>query len=232
MIAIIPARGGSKGLPRKNIKKLDGIPLIGYTIKAALNAKCIDKVIVTTDDEEIASIAKEYGADIPFIRPGELATDTSLAVDVYLHVINFFNERLQSPIDKFMVLLPTVPFRTERHIDAAYQLFREKGCTTLISVKEAETPPSWYMYQNVEGKLQNCNYGREKAYVRNRQMDGGYVIPNGAIYILDYRLLKDKRTYYFEDTIGYLMDKRDSVDIDTMDDFLYAEFLMKEVGGK
>lgn len=232
MIAIVPARGGSKGLPGKNIKELDGIPLIGYTIKAALKAKCVDKVVVTTDDEEIASVAKKYGADVPFIRPEELATDTSLAVDVYLHAIDFLKEKQQFAIEKFMVLLPTVPFRTERHIDDAYQLFRKKGCKTLVSVTEAETPPSWYMYQSEEGKLQNCNYGREEAYVRNRQMDEGYVIPNGAIYILDYQLLKDKRTYYCEDTIGYLMDRRDSVDIDTLDDFLYAEFLMKEVGGK
>ena len=126
MLAIIPARGGSKGLPGKNIKNLCGKPLISYTINAALSATCIDKVIVSTDDESIAQIAVDNGAEVPFIRPSEIATDTASAVDVYLHAIDFMNTKKDREIKKFIVLLPTVPFRTAKHIDEAYNLFNTK----------------------------------------------------------------------------------------------------------
>lgn len=226
MIALIPARGGSKGLPGKNIRELNGKPLIAYAIDAAKEAKCIDRVVITTDDEKIADVAKKYGAEVPFLRPAELATDTAGAIDVYLHAIDFLSNEAGGKIDIFMVLLPTAPFRTAKHIDEAYRLFVEKKCTSLVSVTKAETPPSWYFYRNSEGKINNCKFGIDSSFVSNRQEDDDYVIPNGAIYILDYDLLKNKRTYYAEDTVGYLMSRRESVDIDTMDDLLYADFLM------
>ncbi len=228
MIAIIPARGGSKGLPGKNIKVLNGKPLIAYAIEAALKADCIDEVIVTTDDDNIADVARKYGAQVPFIRPEYLATDTASAIDVYLYAIDFLMKKKNQKIDKFMVLLPTAPFRTEEHIDDAYNLFTEKKSNTLVSVTMAETPPGWYLTKDADEMISNCGFGRKDAYMANRQNDNAYVIPNGAIYILDYDLLKNERTYYCENTVGYLMSRRDSVDIDTMDDFLYAEFLMKE----
>ena len=229
MIAIIPARGGSKGLPGKNIKELNGKPLIAYAIEAALGAKCIDEVIVTTDDEKIASVAKKYGAQVPFMRPEELATDTASAVDVYIHASEYMRDNAGHNIDKFMVLLPTAPMRTSRHIDEAYELFTEKQPTTLLSVSPAEIPPNWYLNQTSDGVISNCGFGRKSdKMLGNRQQDGDYVVPNGAIYILDYNLLKTKRTYYAADTVGYLMSRKDSVDIDTMDDFLFAQFLMSK----
>ena len=111
MIAFIPARGGSKGVPGKNIKELCGKPLIAYTIEAALKAEKIDRVIVTTDDEDIAKVAREYGAEVPFMRPDYLASDTSSAVDVYLHAAEFVMDETGEKLDKFMVCLPTVPCR-------------------------------------------------------------------------------------------------------------------------
>lgn len=228
MLAIIPARGGSKGLPGKNIKELNGIPLIAYTIRAALDASCIDRVIVTTDDEKIAMIAKESGAEVPFMRPESLASDTASAVDVYIHAVEYMINVQEKKIDKFIVLLPTVPLRTGRHIEEAYQKFVESGARTLISVKEADVPPSWYLYRNKNGRIANCGYGLDRGIVDNRQMDQGYYIPNGAIYILDYTLLKEERTYYCNDTVPYIMGKKESVDIDTIDDFIYAEFLIRD----
>ncbi len=227
MLAIIPARGGSKGLTGKNIKELNGTPLIAYTIQAALGAPCIDHVIVTTDDKKIAMIAREYGAEVPFVRPGFLASDTASAIDVYIHAVEHMINIQNKNIEKFIVLLPTVPFRTSEHIEDAYQKFMNTGARTLISVKNAETPPSWYLYQDDLGRISNCNFGLDRGIVNNRQMDQGYFIPNGAIYILDYLLLKEKRTYYCDNTIPFIMSRKESIDIDTFDDFKYADFLMQ-----
>lgn len=227
MLAIIPARGGSKGLPGKNIKELNGLPLIAYTIRAALDAACIERVVVTTDDEKIAMTAQKYGAEVPFIRPEILASDTASAIDVYIHAAEYIMSDQGDMIEKFMVLLPTVPFRERKHVEEAYQKFTESGAETLISVKEAEVPPSWYLYKDENDRIFNCRFGSDKGLVSNRQMDQGYYIPNGAIYILDYKLLKEKRTYYCDNTIPYIMNRKESVDIDTIDDFEYAEFLMR-----
>lgn len=125
MLAIIPARGGSKGLPGKNIKKLMGKPLIAYTIEAALNSSAINRVIVSTDDDKIASVAKQYGAEVPYIRNSELASDSASAIDVYIDAIQRLE--IENRTDPFMVLLPTVPFRTSENIDEAYDCLIKKG---------------------------------------------------------------------------------------------------------
>lgn len=231
MIAIIPARGGSKGLPGKNIRELAGKPLISYSIMSAMKADCIDRVLVTTDDEKIAKVAESYGAEIPFIRPPELATDNSSAVDVYIHAVEYMINTEKCDVDSFMVLLPTAPLRTSHHIMEAYDLFVNRNAATLISVVEAETPPSWYMQLSENGMIQNCGFGNNENAISNRQNNKTYYIPNGAIYILNYNLLKSKRTYYCDKTIGYVMSRCDSVDIDTLDDFDYAEYLLTKSKG-
>lgn len=227
MIALIPARGGSKGLPGKNIKNLCGKPLIAHTIGAALNASGIDRVVVTTDSEEIAEIAKQYGAEVPFLRPEELAGDTSSAVDVYLHAVDFLQKESGQEIQKFMVLLPTAPLRGSENIEQALKEFYEKKAETLISMKEAETPISWYYGMNEEGRVKNLGFDGQNA-VKNRQVNNVYYIPNGAIYILDTRLLREKRTYYSDNTVAYLMSQEESVDIDCALDFKIAELLLSQ----
>ena len=210
MLAIIPARGGSKGLPGKNIRELEGKPLIAYTIEAALNAKVVDRVVVTTDDEKIAGVAKKYGAEVPYMRSAELASDSASAVDVYIDAIQRLGEKYES--EPFMVLLPTVPFRTSKHIEDAYDLFKEKQAKTLISVVKADVPVSWYLSINRNGILYSQGYGVKRGNLLNRQANESSYIPNGAIYILDYNLLREKRTYYCEWTIPYIMDKSNSRD--------------------
>ncbi len=224
MLAIIPARGGSKGLPGKNIKPLCGKPLIQYTIEAAKKSKYIDEVVVTTDDEKIASVSKAAGARVPFLRPLNLATDTSSAVDVYIHAVEFMAEYYQKPIDKFMVLLPTAPLRNAKHINEAYELFVAQRANTLISVRESDIPPSWFLTLDRNGRIANAGFGMKDGVISNRQTNRKYYIPNGAIYILDYGLLKNERTYYSDNTVSYIMETKDSVDIDTIDDFMYAEY--------
>lgn len=228
MIAIIPARGGSKGVPGKNIRPLCGKPLIVYTIESALKSKYIEKVIVTTDDEEIAEISKQAGADIPFMRPDYLAGDTSSAVDVYIHAAEFL---IGSGYDmsEFMVLLPTVPLRDENDIDSAVELFREKKGTTLLSFKETEVPVSWICNVDEEGRASNANLDVSGSPMYNRQNSRKqHYIPNGAIYILNYQLLKDKRTYYCDNTIAYVMPRDRSIDIDSFLDFELAEFMINK----
>lgn len=227
MLAIIPARGGSKGIHGKNIKELCGKPLIAYTIEAALEAEKIDKVIVTTDSRKIAEVAIQYGAEIPFMRPPCLAGDDSSAVDVYLHAVESLEERYGIRADKFAVLLPTAPLRDSHDIDLAIQTMNKCMCTTLISVVEADIPVSWYYQMNENMIIKNAGFDSDNA-IENRQMNRKYYVPNGAIYLLDYSLLKAKRTYYTNDTVGYVMEKMKSIDIDTEADFEYAEYLMKK----
>ena len=228
MICIIPARGGSKGVPGKNIKPLCGKPLIAYTIEAAKAAKEIDRVIVTTDDEHIAAVAREYGAEVPFMRPAELSSDTASAVDVYLHATEFVMDETKEQIDTFMVCLPTVPCRDVRHIDEAVELFYKERATTLISFAEAEVPAGWYHTMDDKGRMANAGFGASGKNMANRQANDKYYIPNGAIYILDYQLLKEKRTYYCDNTVGYVMSREDSVDIDYPIDFEIAELMMEK----
>ena len=227
MIALIPARGGSKGLPGKNIKNLCGKPLIAHTVEAALKAEGIERVIVTTDSEEIAAVAREYGAEVPFLRPAALAGDNSSAVDVYLHAVDFLEKESGRSIEKFMVLLPTAPLRNSVNIEQALRQFYEKNAETLISMREAETPISWYYEMNIEGRVKNLGLDAENA-VKNRQVNKKYYIPNGAIYILDKKLLKEKRTYYSDNTVAYLMSAEQSVDIDCELDFKMAELLLSQ----
>lgn len=228
MIAFIPARGGSKGVPGKNIKDLCGKPLIAYAIEACKQANGIDRVIVTTDDEDIARVAKECGAEVPFMRPDYLASDTASAVDVYIHAAEWVMNETGEKLDKFMVCLPTVPCRDARHIDEAIEQFEKQGATTLISFTEAEVPPGWYHVMDENGRVSNAGFGAAGKNMANRQMNAAYYIPNGAIYILDYELLKNNRTYYCDNTTAYIMSREDSVDIDYPIDFEIAKLMMEK----
>ena len=133
MLAIIPARGGSKGLPGKNIKLLDGVPLICHSIKTALASNLIDRVILSTEDKEIASVAKNCGAEVPFMRSIDFASDTSMVMDSYLEVVDWIAKENSKPIEAFVALLPTVPLRTSKDIDDAIKIFNNKNANSVIS---------------------------------------------------------------------------------------------------
>lgn len=229
MIAIIPARGGSKGLPGKNIKKLAGKPLIAHTIEAALHATSVDQVIVSTDSEEIASIAAAYGATVPFMRPAFLATDEASAVDVYLYTVERLMQELDITIQEFMVLLPTSPLRTGDDIDRAHELYNQKNGITLISVSEVHSPIEWLLKKDNDGFLKNAGLGDTRTML-NRQNYESYYEPNGAIYILNYEYLKSNRSYYAEKTIPYVIDSLKAIDIDTLSDFKLAEAILSIPG--
>ncbi|GAU77771.1 cytidylyltransferase domain-containing protein [Fusibacter sp. 3D3] len=222
MIAIIPARGGSKGLPRKNIKLFHGKPLIAYTIEAALNSKYIERVIVSTEDAEIAEISKKYGAEVPFLRPAELATDTSKAIDAYVFTVESLQEINKMTFDQIVILQPTSPLRKATHIDEAIELFFERGANSIISVTPSDHPPQWYKTIDTQGVLHSYI---DSDNSKNRQELELTYIPNGAIYVFNYSFLKENASYYSDSTYAYVMEKRFSIDIDSMYDFALAEII-------
>jgi CMP-N-acetylneuraminic acid synthetase len=228
ILAIIPARGGSKGLPRKNIKPLLGKPLIAWTVEQAKNSKYIDKVVVSTDDEEIAEISKKYGAEVPFLRPKELARDDSPTIDAIIHAINWFEERGEF-FDILILLQPTSPLRTTEDIDNAIELFlNNKDALSLISVKENEHPPFWSL--EIENKFLKPLFGEEYFKKRRQELPKSYM-PNGAIFISYVDILKKYKTFYTPKTIAYIMPPERSIDIDNEFDFLLAEFILKNKMG-
>jgi len=226
MIAIIPARGGSKGLNRKNIRSLGGVPLICHTIKTALAAKSISRVLVSTEDKEIASIALECGAEVPCLRPSKLAADNSIVIDTYLHMLEKISKDSSHTIESFVALLPTVPLRLPIDIDNAVKIFEDKKADTVISVTQAPVPVQWYKKITSEGLLQN--YFPEFNLTKNRQEEEITYIPNGSIYIFQTEILRMTRQYYNDNTYPYIMPLERSADIDELIDFEWAEFLLNK----
>lgn len=228
MLAIIPARGGSKGIPGKNIKLLCGKPLIVYTIEAAMAAKSVDRIILSTDDPKTAKIACKYDVEIPFMRPAYLAQDDSLANDVYIYTIDRLNTSSKSQYEEFIVLQPTSPFRTAIDIDNTIELFHEKRADSLISVSEASHPPLWAKKIDSLGKLKD--YFNINIDNKNRQDLETAYMPNGAIFILKLSLLKSLNSFYSDNTYAFFMPHERSLDIDSPIDFEFAEFLMRKHG--
>lgn len=226
MLAIIPARGGSKGLPGKNIKLMNGKPLIVYTFEAAKNSKFIDRIILSTDDDEIAGVAKQFDIEVPFMRPSHLATDDALAIDNYLYTIERLNSEQNNNILEFCVLQPTSPLRIADDIDNSIELFYKENADSVISIYENPHPPIWSKKIDSQGKL--SSYFDLTSENKNRQELVNAYLPNGAIFVFKYSLLKEKRTYYSEHTFGYIMPNNRSIDIDNKLDFEFAEFLLKK----
>ncbi len=223
MIAIIPARGGSKGLPGKNIRPLNGKPLIAYAVEAALKAKHIDRVIVSTDDEQIAKVAVQYGAELPFMRPAELATDTAMAVDNYIYTIGRLEKESGKPIDAFVVLQPTSPLRIAEDIDNAVELFQSKDADSVVSYCKEDHPITWHKYLDEEGRFVNLF----EVTLKNRQDLRVSYYPNGAVYVFKTSIIRERK-YFTDKSYAYVMPKSRSVDVDTIDDFEYAEFLLRK----
>jgi len=223
MVAIIPARGGSKGLPGKNIKMLLDKPLIAYTIQAALNSSAVHRVIVSTDSEEIAEVSRQYGGEVPFMRPDYLATDNSIAIDTYIYTIEKMKNDFQEEVEDFIVLLPTCPFRSENEINEAVSLFKEKKADSVISYTPEHHPVSWHRYLDHDG----CILSSDSEKLSNRQDNEVSYYPNGAIYVFRRELILNGK-YYSNKSYAYVMNRHLSVDIDTQEDFDYAEYLIKK----
>ena len=219
-LAIIPARGGSKRLPRKNVLDLCGKPLIAWSIEAGLKSKYIDKLIVTSDDEDILSISEKYGSDI-IKRPEELSNDTATTFDALKHTIDNLEK-----YDYIVLLQPTSPLRNEKHLDEAIELLEEKNADAIVSVCEMDHSPLWSNTLPKDGSMKS--FLKEEVLNKRSQDLDKYFRLNGAIYICKMdKFLNNKGFFLKENIYAYLMNKEDSPDIDDEFDFLMTEYIMK-----
>lgn len=224
VVGIIPARGGSKGVKNKNIKLLSGKPLIAYTIEAALKSN-LDKVIVTTDSEEIAEVAIKFGAEVPFIRPSELATDKAKALPVIQHALAFLSE-LGQDFDAVMMLQPTTPFRRVEDINEAINTLHSTGADSVISVVNVQGHhPARMKYLGEDNRLVDPDFC-EKYENQPRQELEAMFIRNGAIYLTRTEVL-NAGSFKGDHCQAWLMPNELSVNIDTELDFAYAQWIQE-----
>ena len=223
ILVIIPARGGSKGIPHKNIKPLNGKPLIHYTIDEAREIVGDDDICVSTDDPEIIQCVEEYELKVPFIRPAELATDTAGTYEVLLHALNFY-EQQGKQYDVVLLLQNTSPFRTVRQIKEALALY-QSDIDMVVSVKECSANPYYSVFEeNQEGYLSICK-GDGNIF---RRQDAKVYEYNGAIYVINPQSLKAMPLNRFTRRIKYVMDEQTSLDLDTMNDWKMAELIASQ----
>jgi len=224
ILCIIPARGGSKGLPDKNIKDLLGKPLIAYSIEQARACRYIDKVIVSTDSVQIAKIARESKAEVPFIRPKYLATDTASGIDVLMHAVDWMEKNGNFNFDIVVLLLVTSPLRSVKDIDKSIELLFKKKAVNVFSVTESHRNPYFNMVEI--DNLGAVKLVKKGNFVR-RQSAPKVFDMNASIYIWRKDILKNKKKLFLKNTRLYFMPKQRSVDIDDGIDFKIVEMLMK-----
>lgn len=223
-LAVIPARSGSKGLKDKNIKLLQGIPLVGYTIKAALDSGIFDIVMVSTDSERYAEIAKKFGAEVPFLRSESTSGDRPTSWDVVKEVVEQYTEQGHK-FDSITLLRPTSPLRSADDIIQAHKLFDDKDANSIISVCEAEHSPLWSNV--IEPNLSMEHFAQTDDNVSCRQQLSTYYRLNGAIYIVNDKALHNIENLYLEKSYAYIMEQSHSIDIDSEFDFIIAEAILE-----
>ena len=226
VLAIIPARGGSKGLPGKNIKELCGKPLIAWSIEHAKSCSDIDRIVVSTDDREIAEVAKKYGAEAPFMRPAELANDTASTIDVIFHAINWLKKHEDYRQEYILLLQPTSPLRTIEDIEGAVQKLKDKGAQAVVSVCETDHHPWWSNILPEDGNMKD--FLKPEILNKRRQDLPVFYRLNGAIYLADTDYLYKCNGFLGPNTFAYKMPKSRSVDIDSDVDFKLAQLLLEE----
>ncbi len=223
-IAIIPARSGSKGLKDKNIRMLNGKPLMAYTIEAALKSKCFDVVMVSTDSKKYAKIARENGAEVPFLRNEETSRDKTSPWDVMKEVLEKYKE-LGEEFDTFALLQPTSPLRTAKDIKNAYAELAEKKANAVVSMCELEC--SMHLVNTLPKSLSMKGFISQEQYNKRRQDIRPYYRFNGAIYISKVKSFMKHMNIYDDKCYAYIMDRNSSYDIDDLNDLKIVEALMK-----
>ena len=223
-LVIIPARGGSKGIPHKNIKPLNDKPLIHYTIDVARGIAKDEDICVSTDDADIINCVENYGLKVPFVRPAELATDTAGTYEVLLHALDFY-EKQGRHYDVMLLLQNTSPFRTAQHVKEAMGLYRP-DIDMVVSVNQTKTNPYYNCFEDDEAGFLKKTLD-SSTFTRRQDAPVTYEY-NGAIYIINAEQLKKMHLGKFTRRVKYVMDSLHSVDLDDMMDWKYAEFLIKE----
>jgi CMP-N,N'-diacetyllegionaminic acid synthase len=220
LLALIPARGGSKGIPRKNIHPFCAKPLLQWSIDVALASAFVDQVVVSTDDPEIADVAKACGAEVPFLRPSELATDTTPGIGPVLHALDQLPE-----VKDVLLLQPTSPLRSIDDIDSIIKLRQHTGFASAVSLTLVHKHPAWMYYLPQDKRLDPV---LDQPQIHCRQQLTPVYVLNGALYLASRQFLCREKTFITTETVGYVMPNERSADIDTSLDLEWAEFLMKK----
>ncbi|MBN2669177.1 MAG: acylneuraminate cytidylyltransferase family protein [Bacteroidales bacterium] len=223
-MAVITARAGSKRLPNKNELDLAGKPLIAWTVEAAIKSKYIDRCVVSTDSIKLKEISEKFGAEVPFIRPLELAKDTTSSIDVIFHTI----DNLKETFDYLILLQPTSPLRTTENIDAAIEAM--ESSKALVSVCETEHSPLWT--NTLENDLSMANFIKPELIGKRSQDLPKYYRINGAIYIAELKYLQQNNGFLGHETKAFIMSQENSIDIDTAIDFKLSEIIINNNGFK
>lgn len=226
IVAIIPARGGSKAIPNKNIKDLAGKPMIAYTIEEALKVKEIDRVIVSTDSKEIASISEKYGAEVPFTRPKNISDDkTPVLPDVIKHAVDYL-ENEGHEFDIVVVLQPTSPLRKSKHIEMCVKKLIKTNCDWVATVSKTSSHP--FRMRKLEGDKLIPLIEDKRIFAQRQDMPPVYII-NGAVFITWKKTMKEKSPLEGKEWRGVIMNEMEAIDIDTPIDFLMAEKIKESV---
>jgi CMP-N-acetylneuraminic acid synthetase len=228
VVAVIPARGGSKGIPRKNLEPLAGKPLIAWTIEAALEARTLDRVLVSTDDAAIAAAAERHGAEVPFLRPAPLGEDGVHAIHVMLHAVDWLERTGELP-EAVVMLLPTSPLRSSADIDAAVKTFRAGDGAPVVAVYASDKTAISLRWV-VEGRLTPI-LPLPDPNVQRQDAQQLYAV-NGAIYVAEPARLRREGTFHAPDAIGLEMPRLRSIDVNTREDLLLAEFLLDRLSAQ
>jgi len=230
VVGLVTARGGSKEIPRKNLAPVGGKPLLAWTIEAGLGSRQLERVIVSTDDEEIARVARGCGAEVPFMRPQELARDDSPHIDVVRHAIQWLAAHGPSEPEYVLTLQPTSPLRTTEDIDAAIAIAHNRNATAVVSVCQAEPHPFLAKRILGDGTLEDL-WPTDGGYLRRQVLPPVYTL-NGAIYLNRSTSLLEEGTFLPKGTVAYVMPSERSLDINTAWDFRLANLILKERDGR
>lgn len=220
-IALIPARGGSKGIKRKNIKLFNNKPLIYWSIEMALSCNYIDRVIVSTEDEEIADIARSFSAEVPFIRPASLAQDHSKGIETVLHALDNLSD-----VSNILLMQPTSPLRKNNHIKEIFKLRSKLNCDSAVSVCLAKKHLDLFFSMDSKNRIIPSS---KKLKLAPRQDYPDKYILNGSLYLSTKESILRSKSFITSNTIGYIMPEEYSIDIDTQLDWDIAEFLMTKM---
>jgi CMP-N,N'-diacetyllegionaminic acid synthase len=225
-LGIVTARGGSKAIPRKNLALLANKPLLAWTVEVAFESASLDRLVISTDDPEIAEVGKKLGAEMPFPRPAALATDSSTSMDVILHAIRWFADNENYRPDYVLLLQPTSPLRTATDIRESIKLALAKHADSVVSVCETHQHPLWMKRVNEEGRLVDL-YPQLSAPTRRQDLSPVFAL-NGAIYLALRTFLLSERTFISDRTYAYVMPENRSLDVDTPWDLYLANLILND----
>ena len=224
LLALIPARGGSKGIPHKNIRPFAGMPLMAHTIKAAKGSPHVDRVVVSTDDQRIADVAMEFVAEIPVLRPSELAGDTSPVIDAVIHMLDYLKDHGSYEPTHVLLLQSTSPLRTTRDIDASVELYEKRGADSLVSLCRTEQG----LFSKNDGDAVEILHDGYASGTNRQDLLPTYKLDGCMIYLIRTDVLREKHTFLAGKIVGYEIPRWRAVDLDEAQDFVVGERIFKE----